>query len=249
MAKKKSKQQPKQPNEANLDDAATVPTTSVTTTSQSASTSRDDVYATTQILFFDFITLATMEDIKRFLKLASTTPEGENLGTLWRRAHGEGYEKGRKSLLQDLEKKMEEKFEEGVERGMNLSREEGYTVAKEAFDDIIKVVKAREAPKVDTIDASSQTDTPATASNSTQTDPANSIFGHIGTQTSKVVSENTNTTTTVDMSVQTNPRDTILGATTVHFVTPSSCHIIHPSPSQASSALTPTIISKLWKFM
>jgi flagellar biosynthesis/type III secretory pathway protein FliH len=42
---------------------------------------------------------------------------------------------------------MEEKFEEGVEKGMDLGREEGYTVAKKGFDEIIKVIKAREAPK------------------------------------------------------------------------------------------------------
>jgi flagellar biosynthesis/type III secretory pathway protein FliH len=157
MAKKKSKQQLKQPNATNVGDTA-----AVQTTSQPASTSQDDAHAlaTTQISFFDFITMATTEDIKVFLKLASTTPEGENLETLWRRAHGEGYEKGRKVVLQDLEKKMEDKFEEGVEKGKDLGREEGYSVAKEAFDEIIKVVKAREAPKIDTSDAETQTGPP-----------------------------------------------------------------------------------------
>ena len=62
----------------------------------------------------------------------------------------EGYENGRKSLLWNLERKMEDKYEEGVEKGMNLGREEGYTIAKEGFDEIIKVKRAREAAKAQT---------------------------------------------------------------------------------------------------
>jgi hypothetical protein len=132
MAKKSSKQQPKQQNVASLGDTTTAPTTA----NQSVSTSPVDAHvpATTHLSFFNFITLATTDDIKKFLELASTRPEGKNLGNLWRRAHGEGYEKGRRSLLQNLERKMKDKYEEGVEEGMNLGREQGYTVAKEAFD-------------------------------------------------------------------------------------------------------------------
>jgi flagellar biosynthesis/type III secretory pathway protein FliH len=130
MAKKSSKNQPKWPSTADFDNVA-LPT--VTTTNQPASSS-----------FLNFITLATIEDIKKFLKLAATTHEGENLVYLWKRAYEDGIENGRKSLLQDLGKEMEEKFEEGVERGMNLGREQGYTsyytMAKEAFDKIIKAV-------------------------------------------------------------------------------------------------------------
>jgi hypothetical protein len=137
MAKTSSKKQPKQPNVANVGDTVTAqsittsPITS-TTADQPTITSQIDSHtpATTHVSFFDFITLATTEDIKKFLKLASTTPKGENLENLWRRAHMEGYKKGRKSLLQDLKKKMEDKYEEGVERGMNLGREQGYTVQK-----------------------------------------------------------------------------------------------------------------------
>jgi hypothetical protein len=167
MGKKNQKQQPKQANAANIG--------TTTATNQPASTPHIDVHAlaTTQHSFFDFITLATVEDVKKFLTLASTTSEGKNLECLWRRAYEEGCEKGRKSLLRNLERKLEEKFEEGVERGMNLGREEGYTVAKEAFDDIIKTVKAREVLKVNTTDTSSQTGTSATttASISIQTGP------------------------------------------------------------------------------
>ena len=53
---------------------------------------------------------------------------------------------------------MEKKFEEGVQRGMDLGQEEGYTVAKESFEEIIKAVKVREALKVNTTSASTQTD-------------------------------------------------------------------------------------------
>jgi hypothetical protein len=97
MGKMNQKQQPKQPN-------------AVTTAAyQLASTSQVDTHnlATTQDSFFNFITLATVEDIKKFLTLASTTPEGKNLENLWRRAHEEGYEKGKESLLWNLEIKME----------------------------------------------------------------------------------------------------------------------------------------------
>jgi hypothetical protein len=82
----------------------------------------------------------------------------------------------KKSLLQNLEKKMEEKFDEGVARGMDLGREEGYTLAKQGFDRIISAVKARDTPRVSTDNASTQTDLPATTtmskSISTQTNPA-----------------------------------------------------------------------------
>jgi hypothetical protein len=91
----------------------------------------------TCLLFFNFITIATTNDIKKFLEFAATTSDGENLIHLWERAYDDGYESGRKSLVRRLEMEMEDKFEEGVERGMNLGHEEGYNVAKEGFDGII----------------------------------------------------------------------------------------------------------------
>ena len=52
---------------------------------------------------------------------------------------------------------MEEKFE-GVARGMDLGREEGYTVAKQGFDGIVKALKDREQlKKVSTSDFGTQT--------------------------------------------------------------------------------------------
>ena len=61
--------------------------------------------------FFNFITITTTEDIKKALELIATTPESANIIYLWERAYEDGYEKGRKSLLQNLEGKMEEKFD------------------------------------------------------------------------------------------------------------------------------------------
>ena len=159
MAKKSSKNQPKRPSTTDFNNAAPP---AVTTTNQPVS-----------ISFLNFITIATTENFKKFLKFAATTPEGENLVYLWKHAYEDGFENGRKSLLQDLGREMAEKFEEGVEKGMDLGREEGYTIAKEAFDKMVMKLKTREAPKASTVDANAQTDPPAitTMSISTQTNP------------------------------------------------------------------------------
>jgi hypothetical protein len=68
---------------------------------------------------------------------------------------------------------MGDMFDEGVARGMDLGREEGYTVAKKGFDGIVEGLRAREAPKSSTADTSTQTDLPTTAtvSASVQTNP------------------------------------------------------------------------------
>ena len=118
---------------------------------------------------------------------------------------------------------MEEKFEEGIQRGMDLGREEGYTVAKEAFDEIIKVVKAREAPKVNTTSASTQTAATYTTI-SMQTDfnlSSSTSYLTSGTQTNHL---HTNSCPTMDCFVQTNPSSI-----------QTSCHISN------SSSLSPTL--------
>ena len=46
---------------------------------------------------------------------------------------------------------MEDKYEEGTKKGMDLGREEGYTVAKEGFDYIVESMKAKEASKARTL--------------------------------------------------------------------------------------------------
>ena len=66
---------------------------------------------------------------------------------------------------------MEEKFEEGVARGMNLGREEGYTVAKQGFDGIVKALKDREqSEKVSTSDFGTQTDSSHTTTTTSHLD-------------------------------------------------------------------------------
>ena len=244
MGKKGLKKQPKQPNAANYGDPATAQgitpslITSITT-NQPTSTSQVDSHApaTTRISFFDFITLATTKDIKEFLKLASTTPEGENLGYLWRRAHGEGYEKGRKSLLQDLNKKMEDKFEE---RGMDLGREEGYTIAKEAFDDIINTVKAREATKkaITTNSGTQTVSTTTITSIATQTSPLTTPTLYdmspspLNIATSSKITKNAIITSTVDVSTQMNHLEAKSSTTSDSFAqtncfnTKKSCQLI-----------------------
>ena len=100
MAKKKSKQLSNQLNAAKFGDTATA-----STNSQPADTSQVNVHApaATRLTFFNFITIATMKDIRNFLKLAAATPEGQNLISLWDRAYDDGYRNGRKSLLRSLE--------------------------------------------------------------------------------------------------------------------------------------------------
>jgi flagellar biosynthesis/type III secretory pathway protein FliH len=169
MGKKSPKKQQKQPSMADFDNTAPP---AVTTTSQPASNPQvDNAHAptTTQLSFRDFLTIANTEDIKKFLRVAVTTPEGANLFYLWKRAYDEGHQKGRKTLLENLERKMKEKFEEGVERGMNLGREQGYTIAKEAFDKMIVAIKARDTLKVDTTNISTQTNSVVTTGISVQT--------------------------------------------------------------------------------
>jgi hypothetical protein len=87
MAKKKSNQQPKQPNAADVGDSATGQIIS-----QPANTSQDDVHtpATTRLSFFNFITVANTEEIKNFLELADTTQESDNLRYIWERAYEDG---------------------------------------------------------------------------------------------------------------------------------------------------------------
>jgi hypothetical protein len=228
MGKKNPKQQPKQPNAANLGDTATAPITAEII----AGTSQVDTHAPaiTRLSFFNFITIATTDNIKKFLEFAATTPDGENLEHLWERAYEDGFENGRKSLLRNLERKLEDKFEEGVEKGMNIGREEGYTVAKEAFDELINKIRAREDSKIaSTSNSSTQTDLAVTLATTTrpisvQTDPTSASlapYSTSGTQTSPPASI---LGTTTDVFVQTNP-----------VSTQTSCHIIQLPTSSPTS--------------
>ena len=120
----------------------------------------------THVAFRDFIKLADITTINCFLATATSTLESENLEALWKRAYEEGYDNGRKAMLLNLGVKLEEKFEEGVRRGMDLGREEGYTVAKQGFDGIVKKLKDREdSKKVSTSNSSTQTEPTSTTAN------------------------------------------------------------------------------------
>jgi hypothetical protein len=221
MGKKNQKQQPKQLNATNLGDTATAPITTEVNT---------HAPAVTRLSFFNFITIATTDNIKKFLEFAATTPDGENLEHLWERAYEDGFENGRKSLLRNLERKLEDKFEEGVEKGMNIGREEGYTVAKEAFDELINKIRAREVSKIaSTSNSSTQTDPAVTLATTTwpisvQTDPTSASlapYSTSGTQTSPPASI---LGTTTDVFIQTNP-----------VSTQTSCHIIQLPTSSPTS--------------
>jgi hypothetical protein len=120
-------------------------------------------------VFRDFIKLADIDTINAFLTATTFTSESENIKLLWERAYEEGYENGRKVALPVLHRvrtKLEEKFEHGVKRGMDLGREEGYNIAKGAFDKMVTKMKARDTTKVDTSDAGTQTDPPTTTTTS-----------------------------------------------------------------------------------
>ena len=241
MAKKSLKHQSKSANAATTDPAII----------EEPAPTEITAPATKQLPFFDFITLATTEDIKKFLKLMNTTLEGKNLENLWRRAYGEGYEKGRKVALLDLETEMKDRFREGIAKGMDLGREQGYNVAKEAFDEIIKVTKAREVQKVDTSEAGTQTDPPLTptSSVSTQTTLAtisqarNFIENWVDTRLAPTVAVSMQTNTIIvtapfstSTATQTDPSNTISRTTTDLFVQTDSIII---TPSSASPTLLP----------
>jgi hypothetical protein len=186
-------------NASTLTDPETIPSVSASIqmhptlayNSSGTQTSRDDVHTPeTRLSFFNFITIATTDNIKIFLEFAATTPEGENLEHLWERAYNDGYEKGRNSLLQDLEKKMENEYEEGVEKGKCLGREEGFIVARDGF---LKAIAAKEAKEA--------SDKAITSNSGTQTDLTPPYLTS-GTQTTSV---DTILRATTDVFVQTNP--------------------------------------------
>jgi hypothetical protein len=166
MAKKGSKNQTKQPIVANRAD------TSLLIDTDSAATTKTTPPDNTHVAFHDFIQLADIETIHHFLAATTSTLESKNLEVLWNRAYKEGFESSQKAvqpILQRLGIKLEEKYQKGVAKGMDLGREEGYTVAKEAFDKMVKALRARETPKASTTDAGTQTDSLATTSTSVST--------------------------------------------------------------------------------
>ena len=231
MAKKSSKNQPKGPSTADFNNPA--PPISITTS---------------QLTFSNFLTIATTENIKEFLKFTATTPEGKNLEYLWGRTYKEGYESGQKTVLQNIGRKLEEKIDEGVKRGMDLGCEEGYMVTKEAFDSMIMKIKARNTPKVDTSDADTQTDpTPSTDVVSTHMDiliaPPPS-FTSISTQTDYPTHLNVENASPVSMDM--SQSSTMADFTQKHLDTPFSATITPNSLYQA--ILTGLMMSEHFPF-
>ena len=80
--------------------------------------------------FRRFLEIADRKTIAQFCTWAAATSDGENLRLLWTRALDEGEKLG---IIE--EKRLG--LKEGIEKGMNLGREEGYWLAKNAFDDIL----------------------------------------------------------------------------------------------------------------
>ena len=156
-------------------------------------------------------------------------PEGGNLVNIWRRVHGEGYKKGRKSLLHNLEKKMENKFEEGVKKGMDLGREEGYTVTKERFDSIVKRLKAREASKNTSL-INSGTQTYLTITTTSVSDSLQTNLTSYLTSSTQTIALYTISHPKMDCSIQMNPSSIQM-----------SCPII-----KSSSSSSPTLLLATW---
>jgi hypothetical protein len=202
MGKKSLKKQQKQPSMADFDNTAPP---AITTTSQPASNPQvDNAHAptTTQLSFRDFLTIANTEDIKKFLRVAVTTPEGANLFYLWKRAYDSGWRSPKREKITTREFRKED--EGKVWRrswGMNLGREQGYTIVKEAFDKMIVAIKARNTPKVDTADISTQTNSVVTTGISVQTTALSMTHSTSGTQTNTMI---TTSHPTTDVFVQTD---------------------------------------------
>ncbi|KAF8804082.1 hypothetical protein BYT27DRAFT_6708363 [Phlegmacium glaucopus] len=127
MAKKTSKNQPKQANTANFGDAATISaitaptnekapsyTTTVTTASPAHKT------ATARDIFCQFIEIADLKTIKKFLTTATSSPENENLEILWSRAYNEGYKQG----VEESRSSKEKCYEMGVKDGKQEEQED-----------------------------------------------------------------------------------------------------------------------------
>ena len=119
---------------------------------------------------------------------------------------------------------MEEKYEEGVERGMNLGREEGFTVARDGFR------RALASKKANSIDTGTQTDTTVTTtSTSSQTDSTTAVSSKIQT-----------TTTSTTTGTQTSP----LGPLATVFSATSRFVQIDSEDTQKIPSTKTTIVSE-----
>ena len=89
----------------------------------------------TAVDFRIFIQHATVEDIDKFLELASTTRDGRNLALFWERAYDRGYAEGREDVLgEELELGTQELERKWMLQGQAVGYEEGYKKGKEDLD-------------------------------------------------------------------------------------------------------------------
>ncbi|KAF8801007.1 hypothetical protein BYT27DRAFT_7116220 [Phlegmacium glaucopus] len=114
---------------ANFGDAATIPAITAPTTEKSPSstttaTTAPTAHETTAACnaFCQFIEIADLKSIKKFLNTAASFPENENLEILWDRAYNEGYNEGRRALLRSLEKKLDDEYDKGYRIGVEESK-------------------------------------------------------------------------------------------------------------------------------
>ncbi len=78
---------------------------------------------TNRVAFREFIELADLGSIKRFIDTAASSPEGENLRLLWARAFKEGLTVGHR-LYGKTEEKLNEAYDSGYEAGFDEGRRE-----------------------------------------------------------------------------------------------------------------------------
>jgi len=117
--------------------------------------------STTACDFHSFLEMADCKSIAQFCNWASTTSDSENLRLLWIHTLNEGkkwvIKQGRKLGIEEGRKLG---IDEGIKKGMNLGHEEGYLVAKEGFERVIKAKEVLEKTNnTVNIDCSPQTNT------------------------------------------------------------------------------------------
>jgi len=130
-AKKQQPQQQQPPLSALLPSSQAAPTISdPNPTSATATVSAID--------FRTFILHAKLEDIDKFLELASTTQDGRNLALFWEQAYDHGYTEGRADVLrEELDMASEQLQDAWMRRGRDVGYEEGYKKGKkEGHQDI-----------------------------------------------------------------------------------------------------------------
>ena len=118
------RQQPQQQQQPLSTPASAAPTISAPKPTATAKISAID--------FRTFIQHAKLEDIAKFLELASTTQDGRNLAFFWEQAYDRGYTEGRADILrEELDMATEQLENAWMRHGRDVSYEEGYKKGKE----------------------------------------------------------------------------------------------------------------------